>query len=56
MRYLKQKEIDMNCCENCKYCECNELQDYICTNADSEYVADFVEPEHSCIDFEPKEN
>lgn len=32
------------------------MQGYVCVNDESEYVADFVEESHSCIDYEPKED
>lgn len=44
------------CCGNCKYGNYDEMQGYVCVNGESEYVADFVEYEHSCCDFEAKEN
>lgn len=39
-------------CKNCKYCEENLQGDPMCVNPDSEYLADFVEDEHFCEDFE----
>lgn len=41
-------------CKTCKWCEKNELKDMICVNDESEYVADFVDEKHYCIDYEPK--
>lgn len=39
------------CCGTCKYGNYDPMQGYVCVNADSEYVADFVEYEHCCEDF-----
>lgn len=41
---MKKKKV----CVTCKYGLANELGDLICVNADSENVADFVEPEDTC--------
>lgn len=43
------------CCGTCEYAHYDKVQGYVCTNSDSEYVADFVEYEHCCEDFEEKE-
>lgn len=43
-------------CATCEYAEYNEVQGYVCTNGESEYVADFVEANHSCTDYSLKEN
>lgn len=42
------------CCGNCKYAYYDKEQGYVCTNDDSEYIADFVEYEHWCEEFEEK--
>lgn len=42
-------------CRICQYGSYDEMQGYVCVNGDSEYVADFVEADHSCIDYTPKE-
>lgn len=42
-------------CKTCKYVACNEFQDHVCINSESEYYSDFVEPDHSCIDYVSKE-
>ena len=47
----KQKE----CCGTCKYGNYDKMDGYVCVNADSEYVADFVEYEHCCDEYEEKE-
>lgn len=39
------------CCAACKYGEYDEMQGYVCVNDESEYVADFVEENHSSIDY-----
>lgn len=44
------------CCATCKYGEYDETQGYVCVNDESEYVADFVEGSHACIDYEPKDD
>lgn len=52
----KQKGvIYMNgCCGTCKYGHYDKIQGYVCVNDESEYVADFVEYEHWCEDWESK--
>lgn len=43
----------------CRTCECgyfDEMQGYVCVNADSEYVADFVEHEHVCNEYSAPKN
>lgn len=45
----------MKCCGNCEYGQYDPMQGYVCVNADSEYVADFVEYEYCCEEFEEKE-
>ena len=42
-------------CKNCIYMQ-QAYGDFVCANADSEYVADFVTLEHSCEDYEGEEN
>lgn len=32
------------------------MQGYVCVNSDSEYCADFVEGDHCCVDYEPKDS
>lgn len=43
------------CCGECKYTYYDEMQGYVCTNDESEYIADFVEYDHWCEEFEEKE-
>lgn len=43
------------CCSNCDYCAENN-EDLVCVNANSEYVADFVETNHVCDDWEGEAN
>ena len=38
-------------CGNCKWCS-KEGEDLVCTNIESEYIADFVEKNHSCDEWE----
>ena len=40
-------------CENCAYCA-RDYSDLICVNINSEYVADYVEKNHTCDDWEGK--
>ena len=42
-------------CGSCKYGHYDDEEGYMCANSDSEYVADYVEFEHWCEDFEEKE-
>ena len=42
------------CCGNCKYGHYDKMQGYVCVNDESEYVADFVEYEHWCEEWESK--
>ena len=46
---------NVKCCGNCEYGQYDPMQGYVCVNADSEYVADFVEYEYCCEEFEKKE-
>ena len=48
--------MDGNCCATCQYGNYDEMQGYVCVNDESEYVADFAEPEHSCIDYALKKD
>lgn len=43
-------------CATCEYAEYDEIQGYICTNSESEYIADFVEANHTCVDYVSREN
>ncbi len=38
-------------CGNCNYCVENG-EDLVCVNNQSEYLGDFVEPDHCCCDYE----
>lgn len=42
------------CCGTCKYGSYDKTDGYVCVNGDSEYVADFVEYDHSCENWEEK--
>lgn len=44
------------CCGTCRYGSYDKEDGYVCVNDESEYVADFVEYNHSCIDWESKDN
>lgn len=41
-------------CANCRYGEYDKMQGYVCRNDSSEYVADFVEYNFCCADYEEK--
>ena len=41
-------------CETCKHCYPDGL-DWVCTNPDSEYYADWVDYKHWCEDWEGKQ-
>ena len=43
------------CCGTCKYGSYDKMQGYVCVNADSEYIADFVEYRHVCDEWEGKD-
>ena len=47
--------ITINRCRNCKFVHYDDWQGYICTNTDSEYIADFVFADHWCEEFKEKE-
>ena len=42
------------CCGTCRYGYYDKMQGYVCLNSESEYVADFVEYDHSCEEWEEK--
>lgn len=39
------------CCGTCKYGSYDKTDGYVCVNDQSEYVADFVELDHSCDEY-----
>lgn len=41
-------------CANCRYGEYDKTQGYVCYNDSSEYLADFVEYNFCCADYEEK--
>ena len=41
-------------CGTCDYCESNGM-DLICTNDESEYLADFISRDHACEDWKGSE-
>lgn len=46
------------CKECCGTCECStydKTNGYVCSNCESDYVADFVEYDHSCDFWEQKQ-
>lgn len=43
-----------NCCANWRYGEYDKMQGYVCCNDSSECVADFVEYNFCCADYEEK--
>lgn len=42
------------CCGTCKYSSYDKMQGCVCVNDESEYVADFVEYDHECDEWERK--
>lgn len=59
-KFLKTKKRGFNmsdckqCCGTCRYGSYNKTDGYVCVNGDSEYVADFVEYNHACDEWESK--
>lgn len=45
-----------NTYKTCQYGSYDEMQCYVYINGESEYIADFVESNHSCIDYVTKED
>lgn len=43
------------CCGTCKHSSYTKEQGWVCTNAESEYVADFTEYSHTCDSYEKKD-
>ena len=44
-------------CEHCEFWEHEDVSDgYICTNADSEYLADWTEPDDTCPEYEERDD
>lgn len=43
------------CCATCQYGSYDDMQGYVCVNDESEFVADFVEAGHRCVDYVAKE-
>lgn len=42
------------CCGTCEYSHYDKENGYACCNPKSDYVADFVEYEHCCEEYEEK--
>lgn len=43
------------CCGRCKYCRLESITDgWVCTNADSEYLSDWVDRDFSCEAWESR--
>ena len=45
----------MDKCRNCKYAHYEPPHGYVCTNSDSEHIADFLDGGDWCEKFEEKE-
>ena len=45
----------MKCCGTCKYGRYDYASGYVCVNDASDYVADYVEYDFACEDWEKKE-
>lgn len=43
-------------CKTCKYGNYDEMQGYVCVNGESEYVADFVDEDNWCEEWEENED
>lgn len=44
------------CCGTCKFHEHEDIDDgWVCANADSEYLSDWTDYDHCCIDWEERE-
>lgn len=53
---LQRRWQSLNNCEDCKYYEHEDIDDgYVCVNSDSDYCADWVEPDYGCVDFEERD-
>ena len=47
--------LDANsCCGTCEYSTYDKVNGYVCLNDESDYVADFVEFNHVCDEWEGK--
>ena len=47
--------LDANsCCGTCEYSTYDKVNGYVCSNEESDYVADFVEFNHVCDEWEGK--
>ena len=42
-------------CENCKHIVVNKLDECMCSNPESEYIADYVELDFCCEDHEEED-
>lgn len=42
------------CCGTCRLVYYDEMEGYVCVNDESEYVADYVEYDHKCDEWEGK--
>lgn len=42
------------CCGTCQYGSYDKIDGYVCVNDQSDYLADFVEYDHVCEDYEEK--
>lgn len=42
-------------CKTCKYGNYDEMQGYVCVNGESEYVADFVDKNNWCENWEEED-
>ena len=46
--------MEKECCGNCVHSDYDSMQGYVCCNDESEYLADFVEYNHCCEEYEEK--
>jgi len=42
------------CCGTCESALYDKVNGYVCTNGESDYIADFVEYEHWCEEYEER--
>lgn len=42
----------IRCCGNCEYADYDDVDGYVCSNEESEYLSDFVEYDFCCAEHE----
>lgn len=51
---IKETVNERRCCDACRWCIRDELNDLICANSDSHKCADWVETDYMCGKWERK--